>query len=568
MKKIAVYMRVSTAGQEEEQTIENQRMELLVRIEKDFPGHILEPDLTYVDDGWSGSILQRPGLDALRADAHEGKFDILYAFDRGRLSRIFYHQEIVLYELRELGIKFIGLYDINGETNEERLMGSVMGIFHEYERLKTAERMRIGKLRKVRESKKLLGYQPKYGYDYLPRIKKGENARDGEFRVNNKQAKNVATIFDWCADGKSIYGIRKELFDNGIMPPKGKNTKWSTSVIRRLLTDTTYMGVHYYNKSESIITKNPRKIEQYKRNPKGSRKARPKDEWLPVAVPVIISPQLFNTVQAQLERNKRTYDRKNGRTHQYLVGGLVYCVCGQGRVGDPAGNHSYYRCKDRQNNRLGTRTCKLGGVNTAVLDMLIWNNIKKLIADPALVLHYANKWRTGESPLQPRLDKLNEQLLELDEKEKRAAKVFTEGLMSKPIYEENVYDIDQRRTAMGIEIKAINDEIANKPLLPLEQLVEGVLKLTETLDFLDKKEIIQKVVSKVIATSQEVTVFGHIPVLADGDLNQNEIEKNPDFPTQSKNSEQRSEIGLNVKHRHRRPSKRWQIYPIQCPDRQ
>lgn len=51
-------------------------------------------------------------------------------------------------------------------------MGSVMGIFQEYERLKIAERMRIGKVRKVRENKKLLGYQPKYGYDYYPRIKK------------------------------------------------------------------------------------------------------------------------------------------------------------------------------------------------------------------------------------------------------------------------------------------------------------------------------------------------------------------------------------------------------------
>lgn len=45
-------------------------------------------------------------------------------------------------------------------------MGSVMGIFHEYERVKITERMRLGKVRKVRENKKLLGYQPKYGYDY------------------------------------------------------------------------------------------------------------------------------------------------------------------------------------------------------------------------------------------------------------------------------------------------------------------------------------------------------------------------------------------------------------------
>ena len=145
MKQAAVYMRVSTQNQEDEQTIENQYMELLKRISED--KNFLVPDCEYRDDGWSGTSLERPALDQMRADAMDGKFEILYFYDRGRVSRKFVHQEIILDGLRAEGIECISLHDINGDSDEERLMGGVMGIFAEYERLKIVERMRIGKLR-------------------------------------------------------------------------------------------------------------------------------------------------------------------------------------------------------------------------------------------------------------------------------------------------------------------------------------------------------------------------------------------------------------------------------------
>lgn len=264
MKKAAIYMRVSTAQQEEDETIESQRMELIARVvEKD--KNLLLPECIYEDDGWSGGIIKRPALDRMRSDARENKFEALYSYDRGRISRKFLHQEIILEELRECGIEYISLHDINGQTNEEVLMGSVMGIFHEYERVKITERMRLGKVRKVRENKKLLGYQPKYGYDYHPRIKKGPDARDGYFSINKKQAKVVLQIFEWFASGMSKYAVQEELYKQGIIPAKAKRDLWCTSVLDRLIRDTTYKGEHY-NKSESVPTKNPRNPELKYRN--------------------------------------------------------------------------------------------------------------------------------------------------------------------------------------------------------------------------------------------------------------------------------------------------------------
>jgi len=267
-RNIAVYMRVSTANQEKDETIDNQFMELKEKIKNE--GGILKSDCIYKDDGWSGAILERPALDELRADAKNKKFDTLYVYDRGRIARKFLLQEIVIEELRKLEIDLISLHDINGKTHEEILMGSVMGVFHEYERVKITERMRIGKFRKVRENKLLLGYNPKYGYDYYPRIKKGPDARNGYFAINQQQASVVHQIYEWAANGESKYSIRDLLYKNSIPPAKEKSDSWSLSVIQRLLRDTTYMGTHYYNKSESCESKKPRSIAKYRRTVKGS----------------------------------------------------------------------------------------------------------------------------------------------------------------------------------------------------------------------------------------------------------------------------------------------------------
>ncbi len=141
-KRAAYYARVSTEKQEQEETIENQISEILKAIKQ--AGNILQPDCCFRDNGWTGSVLERPGLDAMRNAAKEHKFDILYVYDRGRLSRIFFHQEVVIDDLTSEGIEFETLCDISAETPEQMLMQKVQGIFHEYERLKIQERFRLG----------------------------------------------------------------------------------------------------------------------------------------------------------------------------------------------------------------------------------------------------------------------------------------------------------------------------------------------------------------------------------------------------------------------------------------
>ena len=61
---IAFYARVSSDAQARDHTIDSQVAALKERIVVD--GYALEPDHGYVDDGYSGTHLQRPALEKLR----------------------------------------------------------------------------------------------------------------------------------------------------------------------------------------------------------------------------------------------------------------------------------------------------------------------------------------------------------------------------------------------------------------------------------------------------------------------------------------------------------------------
>jgi len=533
-------MRVSTKNQEKEETIQNQELELLARIKDD--DCLLLPDCIYKDEGWSGSIPERPDLDRMRTDAVDKKFDVLYVYDRGRLARKYVLQELVLDELRKLDIEYISLHDINGDSSEERLMGGVMGLFHEYERLKITERMRLGKLRKVRENKQLLGYNPKYGYDYHPKRKENGNKVNGYFTINEAQAVIVKAIFEMSASGMSKYAIRQELAKRQILPPKAKRNMWSTGTLDRLLRDTTYFGEHFYNKSESVETKKPLNPEKkYRRIAKGSRKKRPGDEWMMVEVPAIINRSLFDKVHDQLARNKR-FSARNNSKHNYLLTGIIECPCNYARTGECVvkSGSLYYRCSDRVNNISGLRKCYEKAVNATVLDSLVWSNVYELLTQPELIAQQAERWQRSDSPISNELAALKQQLSELDNVENRYAKMYGEGVMAESVYRSNFLTVQDNRLQLQRKISNIEKEFAERPVLSLEELVDGVVKLVQSLDFANKQQIVRKLVTKVVATQKEITVWGRIPLLTT------------------------EQVGLNAQHRYRRPSKCRQIYAFQC----
>ena len=253
----AVYARVSTGRQEQEQTIKAQMQEMRTTIQTD--GNRLLEDNVFLDDGWTGEILQRPGLDAMRHAAKSGQFQILYVYDRGRISRMFAYQEVVIEELETRRITFRSLQDCPATTPEEKVMQAMQGVFHQYERVKIAERFRIAKLYKASHGCLVSGQLP-YGYTRVNRSKD----RPAHGLINDDEANVVRQIREWFGNERlSIHKIVERLFDLNVPPPKKEGPTWSRSTVLRILTNAAYhTGTVYFNKMEAIVPLNPLKAER------------------------------------------------------------------------------------------------------------------------------------------------------------------------------------------------------------------------------------------------------------------------------------------------------------------
>ena len=82
---VAIYARVSSDQQTDAHTIASQLAALRARVSTD--GYVLPEELQFIDEGYSGATLVRPGLERLRDVSAAGGLERLYVHSPERLAR-------------------------------------------------------------------------------------------------------------------------------------------------------------------------------------------------------------------------------------------------------------------------------------------------------------------------------------------------------------------------------------------------------------------------------------------------------------------------------------------------
>jgi DNA invertase Pin-like site-specific DNA recombinase len=147
-RRAILYARVSTDEQARSGYSLAQQLEAL-REYADEQGHEILEEVT--DPGQSGASLERPGMDRVRDLVREGGVAMVLAQDRDRFAREPAYHYLLRREFEEYGCKMRALNDRGDDSPEGELMDGVFDQFAKFERAKTAERTRRGKLRKARE---------------------------------------------------------------------------------------------------------------------------------------------------------------------------------------------------------------------------------------------------------------------------------------------------------------------------------------------------------------------------------------------------------------------------------
>src|SRR5215217_7319371 len=106
--RAAIYARVSTERQERQQTIGSQVSAL--RNWAAAGGHALAEAHVFQDEGFSGSRLDRPALDALRDAVRDAAVDVVAVFSPDRLARKYAYQVLLMEEFRRAGCEVVFLH--------------------------------------------------------------------------------------------------------------------------------------------------------------------------------------------------------------------------------------------------------------------------------------------------------------------------------------------------------------------------------------------------------------------------------------------------------------------------
>jgi site-specific DNA recombinase len=146
--RIAVYVRVSTPLQVKLQTID-QQLEIVSQYIKQ-KGWKLPAENIFRDDGYSGATLKRPALDALRDKVRLRELEVVVTLSPDRLARNYVHQMVLIEELEKHGCRVEFVERPMSTDPNDQLLLQIRGAVAEYERTLLTERMRRGRLTKLK----------------------------------------------------------------------------------------------------------------------------------------------------------------------------------------------------------------------------------------------------------------------------------------------------------------------------------------------------------------------------------------------------------------------------------
>ena len=516
--KVALYARVSSEQQAEAGTIASQVEALRARVKAD--GFMLEEECCYIDEGYSGTTLIRPALERLRDVAATGVLERLYVHSPDRLARKYAYQVLLVDEFKRCGVELIFLNHKLGRSPEEDLLLQVQGMVAEYERAKIIERSRRGKLHAARHGKVNVLSGAPYGYRYVSCHEGGGEAR---YEISFEEARIVKQIFEWLGRERlSIGEICRRLKAQSVRSPRGK-TCWDRSSVWWLLKNPAYKGTAAFGKRRS----GERDFHLRARRGKAAQPKRaysvhavPRAEWLYIPVPPLVEERLFETVQEQLEENKKR-SRIAACGARYLLQGLLVCkCCGYAYCGkpiipaaakNPARTYAYYRCTGNDASRFGgERMCNNLQVQAALLETAVWNDVRALLQSPHRIEEQYHRRLKNKKKADD-----GEQLNSITHKIKRGiarlVDAYGEGLLEKSEFEPRILRSRERLAKLEVEMKAQAEYEAQQQDLQLvigrmHEFADKVKKGLQDCDWSTRREIIRALVKRIEVDKENVHV--------------------------------------------------------------
>jgi site-specific DNA recombinase len=521
MKPAAIYARVSSEQQKEEKTIASQTAALV-----EFAlaqGYSVPDEWVIEDEGFSGASLLRPGLERLRDLVAEGPIQAVLIHSPDRLSRKYAYQVLLTEEFARHGVETIFLKAPHSGTPEDQLMLQFQGMIAEYERAQILERSRRGKRHRAKAGEVSVLCGAPYGYRY---IRKTSDA-PARYEIDAAEAEVVRLVYDkYTVDDLSIGAIARLLRAMGL-PTRRRVTRWERSVVWAILRNPAYKGTACFNKTQvgprQKVTRPFRLTGRTVHGEKSCGHERPRDEWIEIPVPAIVSDETFALAAERLADNKRFAPRRT--IEPSIVQGLVSCRnCGYAlsrtSTRTSARKIHYYRCLGSDAWRhLGGAVCDSRPIRQDLLDQIVWQEVIRLIEDPTLIQAELDRRLDAARAAEPtkrRQESLERELTRIAKSMERLLTAYQEDLVSLDELRCRMPELRTREQSLRAELQGIVDQAADRmSFLRLAETLTAFLQRlrdsAESLDIAERQKIVRLIVKEVLVDNDMITIRHSIP---------------------------------------------------------
>jgi site-specific DNA recombinase len=522
--QVALYARVSTPNQQQEGTIASQLQSLTLYIHQQ--GWHLLPEHEYIDEGVSGVRLDRPALDRLRDCAQRGEFDAVVVLSPDRLARNYAHQWLLIEEFEKLHVQWMFLQNPFGDTPQGKLLTQMQGMMAEYERAQIHERTRRGRLEKARRGEFIPWAYRCYGYRYLPK----RHGHPPQVVIEPTEAEVVRQLYRAVVEEQlSCRQLTKRLNEAQTPPPSGKKPVWHVASVRNILINRVYAGQARYNYRQPVLPKYRKVEDTHLQYLKTGRSYRPPQEWVWSEAPAILSLELFEKAQLQLQRNaeaaRKLYQPSSRR---YLLRTLVKCgecglgcacICQGGK--NPQAHYLYYECKGRQPLTCGRVTkCPSHLVRADRLDAVVWASLCQLLRTPSVIPTLHQSWARAKQHNLTALTAQQTQVLQRRQRVERQSQRLLDAYQAEAI---TLSELQVRRHKLTSEVQHLDLELqqltqTQQQAIHWQQIIDHTERFRqllgenlERLSFEERQIVAQCLIKKVVVTGEQVDIYYVLP---------------------------------------------------------
>ncbi len=470
MKKAGLYIRVSTLEQAQEGYSIGEQKERLIAFCKAHGWLIGD---IYVDGGYTGSNLDRPGIQKIISDINN--LDVVLVYKLDRLSR---SQRDTLYLIEDIflpnNVDFVSMQEsFDTSSPFGRAMIGMLSVFSQLEREQIKERTHLGRIARAKEGLYHGGNNSPIGYIYI----------DGHLIVDKYEALQIRKIYEWYLDGMSINKIADQLQKEGYT---NRYSNWeASSTISRILTNDIYIGtntfgkIKYENAHEAIID-----VAQFKR------------------------------VQ-ELKKKRREIYGDTGFVSKHLLAGFVFCAhCGaRYHIRHYYGKYAYYKCYSRSKSSkamIKSDNCVNKNWQKDIIENYVEHEIKNLLVNPKYFQDIVNKHKYVKSDAKNlnEVKRLKSKINDLEKQINKLMDLFQQDSIPADILSSRIDKLYREKTSFSEQLNSIVPQQPQRDfdIDAIPNILTDLSVIWEASDVTEKRQVMEVLIDRIMLDDDNIKI--------------------------------------------------------------